>query len=63
MNQSFLESKRYHEADLHHFQTPAEMYRQQYFLVLDEVVNEINRRFDQENLNIVIDIEKLLLKW
>ena len=38
------------------------MYRQQYFLVLDEVVNEINRRFDQENLNIVIDIEKLLLK-
>jgi len=29
--------------------------------VLDEVVNEINRRFDQENLKIVIDIENLLL--
>jgi len=28
-------------ADPHHFRTPAEMYRQQYLLVLDEVVNKI----------------------
>ena len=38
------------------------MYRQEYFLVSDEITNELLRRFDQNDLNIVIDVENLLLK-
>ena len=48
-------------APSHHPSTPSEMYRQKYFEVLDIVCDEINRRFDQKDLKIVIDIERLLL--
>ena len=36
------------------------MYRQKCFEVLDIVCDEINRRFDQKDLKVVIDIEHLL---
>ena len=36
------------------------MYRQKYFEVLDVVCDEINR-FDQKDLKVIIDIERLLL--
>ena len=48
-------------ASSHHPSTPSEMYRQKYFEVLDVVCDEINRRFDQKDLKVVIDIERLLL--
>ena len=38
------------------------MHRQQYFLALNEITNELLRRFDQKDLNIIIDVENLLLK-
>ena len=38
------------------------MHRQEYFLALDQTANEFLRRFDQKDLNVVIDIENLLLK-
>ena len=47
-------------APSHHPSTPSEMYQQKHFEVLDIVCDEINRRFDQKDLKIVIDIECLL---
>ena len=37
------------------------MHRQQYFLALDEITNELLRRFDQK-VNIIVDVENLLVK-
>ena len=48
-------------APSHHPSTPSDMYRQKYFEALDVVCEEINRRFDQKDLKVVIDIESLLL--
>ena len=45
----------------HQPSTPKEIYRQKYFEALDIVCEEIKRRFDQEDLKVVIDIEQLLL--
>ena len=45
----------------YHPSTPSEMYQQKYFEALDVVCEEINRRFDQKDLKVVIDTECLLL--
>ena len=37
------------------------MYRQKYFKASDVLCEEINRRFDQKDLKVVADIERLLL--
>ena len=49
-------------AESYQFNTPEGMHRQQYFLALDESVNELLRRFEQRDLSIIIDVENLLLK-
>ena len=48
-------------APSHQPSTPAELYRQKYFEALDVICEEINRRFDQKDLKVVADIERLLL--
>ena len=48
-------------APSHHPSTPSEMYRLKYFEDLDIVCDEINRRFDQKDSKVAIDIECLLL--
>lgn len=45
----------------HNPSTAADMYRQKYFESLDVVCEEINRRFDQKDLKVAIDIECLVL--
>ena len=35
-------------AEAHQFSTPEAMHRQQYFLALDEITNELLRRFDEQ---------------
>ena len=45
-------------ADLHQYPTPEDYHRQQYFQVLDEVTNELSRRFDQMDIRIVAEMEK-----
>ena len=45
----------------HQFTTPQDFYRKQYFEVLDLVSNELSRRFDQKDLKIVMEMEKLIL--
>ena len=37
------------------------MYRQKYFEALDVICEEINRRFEQKDLKVVVDLERLLL--
>jgi len=49
------------EAAPHQYQTPKDCFRQQYFQALDEVINELSRRFDQKDLEVVEEVEKLLL--
>ena len=44
----------------HQYQTPKDCFRQQYFQSLDEVINELSRRFDQKDLKVVEEMEKLL---
>ena len=46
----------------HHFNTPKEYFRRQYFEVMDFVSDEIDRRFDQQSFILPIAIEDLLLK-
>ena len=48
-------------ADPHLYETPQDFHRQNYFQALDEVTNELSRRFDQEDIKIVAAIEKMLL--
>ena len=48
-------------AEPHAFDTPRDYHKQLYFEMLDVVCNEISRRFNQKDLNVVIDMEKLLL--
>ena len=38
-----------------------DLFRQQYFQVLDIVTNEVSRRFDQQDLKTVVEMEKMLL--
>ena len=45
----------------HQPSTPIEMYRQKYYDALDVVCEEIKRRFDQDDLKVVVEIEQLLL--
>ena len=48
-------------ADPHQHETTEDLHRQHYFQALDEVVNELTRRFDQRDIKVVAEIEKLLL--
>ena len=45
-------------ADPHQYATPKDLFRQQYFQVLDVVTNELSRRFDQQDLKTVVEMEK-----
>ena len=45
----------------HQPSTPTEMYRQKCYEALDVVCEEIKRRFDQDDLKVVVEIEQLLL--
>ena len=44
----------------HQYTTPEDFYRQQYYEVLDLVSNELSRRFDQKDLKVAIEMEKLI---
>ena len=48
-------------APSYHPSTPADLYRQKHFEALNVVCEEIKRRFDQQNLKIVVDMESLLI--
>ena len=45
----------------HQPSTPTEMYRQKCYEALDVVCEEIKKRFDQDDLKVVVEIEQLLL--
>lgn len=45
----------------HRFSSPKDLYRQAYYEVLDLAVGELQKRFEQSDLNIVRDIETLLI--
>ena len=44
-------------SDPHRFSSARDMYRQAYFEVLDLAVGEVNRRFDQQDLALVVELE------
>lgn len=48
-------------APSYHPSTLADLYRQKYFEALDVVCEESKRRFDQQDLKIVVDMESLLI--
>ena len=48
-------------ANPHHHACPEDKYRQQYFDVLDHVVREIDKRFHQNDIAFVNEVESLLL--
>jgi len=48
-------------ADNHQHATPEDLHRQHYFQAWDEVTNELTRRFDQKDIKVVVEVEKLLL--
>ena len=48
-------------ADPHQHETPEDLHCQHYFQALDEVANELRRQFDQRDIKVVAEIEKLLL--
>lgn len=50
------------DSEPHVFETPLEYYRKINFEVIDVVVNELNRRFDQPSLQIPLAIERLILE-
>ena len=47
-------------ADPYQHETPEDLHRQHYFQALDQVTNELSRRFDQKDIKIV-EVEKILL--
>lgn len=48
-------------ADQHQYMTPTDYHGHQYFQAVDEVANELSRRFDQKDLKIAVDMDKMLL--
>ena len=46
----------------HHFSTPEQHFRKQYYEVLDLLTNELERRYEQESFQILREIEDLLIK-
>uniref|UniRef100_A0A1X7SF00 Uncharacterized protein n=1 Tax=Amphimedon queenslandica TaxID=400682 RepID=A0A1X7SF00_AMPQE len=42
--------------------SPKELYRQPYYEVIDLLVNEIDRRFDQETFSILQEMETLVIQ-
>lgn len=46
----------------HHFSTPEEHFRKQYYEVHDLLMNELERRYEQESFQILRDTEDLLIK-
>ena len=46
----------------HHFSTPEEHFRQQYYEVHDLITNELEHRYEQESFQILQEIEYLLIK-
>lgn len=49
-------------ASNHHFATPQEYYRKQYFEVLDLLATELERRFDQNSFKTLQEIERVLVE-
>ena len=49
-------------AEGHHYASPHDYFKQQYYEVLDLMLNEIDRRFDQPTFMILRDIEKLIVE-
>ena len=49
-------------ASNHHFGTPQEYYRKQYFEVLDLLATELERRFDQNSFKTLQEIERVLVE-
>ena len=49
------------ETPAHQYELPEDMYRHQYFEVLECVTGEISRRFQQKDFNIVSTMESVLL--
>ena len=45
----------------HHYQTQKDQYMHIYFEVLEVIVGEIERRFDQPDLKTIKDVEQLML--
>ena len=45
----------------HHFQTPEDFFRQQYFEVLDLLMNEITQRFNQPAFSVLHEMEKMII--
>ena len=46
----------------HHFSTPEEHFRKQYYEVHDLITHELERRYEQESFQILQEIEDLLIK-
>ena len=46
----------------HHFSTPEEHFRKQYYDVHDLITHELERRYEQESFQILQEIEDLLIK-
>ena len=47
-------------SDSFHPQSPKEYFRQQYFEALDILINELQRRFKQESLSVLHEIEDII---
>ena len=48
-------------AQSHQYQSPEAYFRQQYFEVLDILITELGRRFDQESLKLLSEAERMLI--
>lgn len=48
-------------ADPHQYESPKDYFRHQYFSALDEIANELSRRFDQKDMKVVMEVEKMIL--
>lgn len=46
----------------HRFQSPKDLHRQEFFEALELVDNQLERRFEQEDFQVVCDLENMLLK-
>ena len=46
----------------HHFKSPTEYFRQQYFQVFDVLIQELERRFDQESFHLLQDLETIFVE-
>ncbi|KAJ8336790.1 hypothetical protein SKAU_G00380100 [Synaphobranchus kaupii] len=49
------------EAEQHSFQSPTDFYKRQYFEVLDLLDSELGSRFEQRDIEVAVDLEKLIV--